>query len=115
MLYEIPLDSTPDQEFSINIDVDGESIPLILRLRYNTEGNFWHVDISDGKTGQMLVASAPLVTGRRTAVNLMRQFGYLGIGNAITLKVTDGADGDIPGTSNLGTDFLLLWGGRIDE
>ena len=107
---EIPLDTTPDCEFSINVNVDGKSVPLIMRTRYNTEGKFWKLDISDGITGDMLISNAPLVTGQRIAANFLRQFAHFDIGEAIVLKVTDGADGDIPDPGNLGTDFLLVWG-----
>lgn len=107
---EIPLDTYPDQEFAITVEVGEENIPLIMRLRYNTEGSFWHMDISDGNTGEMLIAGVPLVTGEFPAANILRQFEYIGIGAAVVLAVTDKTASDIPGLNDLGTDFVLLWG-----
>ena len=108
--HEIPLDNTPDQEFHITVEANEKNIPLIMRLRYNTEGNFWHMDISDGNTGKMMISNVPLVTGQFPAADMMRQFQHMGIGSAIILNVTDKTAGNIPGMFDLGTDFILLWG-----
>lgn len=108
--HEIPLDTYPDQEFSITVEVNDMNIPLIMRLRYNTEGDFWHMDVSDGVTGEMLISNIPLVTGEYPAADILRQFEHIGIGQAVVLAVTDNTAGEIPGLSDLGTDFVLLWG-----
>lgn len=108
---EIPLDAHPNQEFNITVDAgDGNNVPLIMHIRYNTEGEFWRMDISDGKTGTMLVSGVPLVTGGRPSANIMKQFEHLGIGGAVILAMTDKTLRDYPSISDLGTDFVLLWG-----
>ena len=112
--HEIPLDPYPDQEFSVTVEVDEENVALILHLRYNTEGSFWHMDVSDGNTGEMLIAGVPLLTGQYPSADLLRQFEYIGIGSAIVLKMTETAAGDYPNEDNLGTDFLLVWGSEDD-
>lgn len=108
--HVIPLDTTPDQKFGVTVDVDGTNIPLILHLRYNTEGEFWHLDVTDGKTQKMLISNLPLVTGGYPAADLLRQQQYYGIGSALIVKNTDITSADIPGLFDLGTDFVLLWG-----
>ena len=111
MAYHIiPLDTTPDQQFNVTVEAGGENIPLILRLRYNTEGEFWHMDVSDGRSGEALIANVPLVTGKYPAANLLRQAAHLGLGAAVILPVSEVTRGDIPDLSNLGTDFALCWG-----
>lgn len=112
--YEIELDTTPDQEFTVAVEVGEEVVNLIIRLRYNTEGDFWHMDISDGNTLEMLISNAPLLTGEFPSGDLLKQFEYVGIGQAAILKVTDGAKGDFPNLENLGTDYVLVWG-KEDE
>lgn len=107
---EIPLDTTPDQEFVVTVDVDGENIPLMLHLRYNTEGQFWRMDVSDGRSGDMLISNVPMVTGERLAADILGQFEYLGIGSALIVPMTDCAESDSPNFFNLGTDFVLVWG-----
>ncbi len=114
MWQYIPLQPIPDQEFSVNVTVDGKNIPLLLHLRFNTEGEFWHMDISDGRTGNMLISNMPLVTGEYPAGDRLAQFQHLGIGSCLVLKNTNETDADIPGIFDLGTDFLLVWG-SIDE
>ena len=61
--HVIPLDTTPDQEFFVSVDVGGRNVYLLLHLRYNTEGRFWKMDVSDGTTREMLISGVPLVTG----------------------------------------------------
>ena len=85
----IPLRPIPDQEFSVTVNVNDENIPIILHLRFNTEGEFWHMDIMDGRTGEMLISNMPLVTGTYPAADRMAQFSHLGIGSVLVLKNTE--------------------------
>lgn len=112
--YEIPLDTTPDQQFNVTVQVGEENVSLILHLRYNTEGDFWHMDITNAETEEMLIAHVPLLTGEYPAADILEQFEYIGIGSVIILKMTDAAEGDFPNLDNLGTDYVLYWG-REDE
>ncbi len=112
--HVIPLDTTPDQEFDVTVDVGGNNVYLVLHLRFNTEGEFWRMDITDGRTRKMLLSGAPLLTGEYPAADLLRQFQHFGIGNAIIVKSTDITYDDIPGLFDLGSDFLLLWGETDD-
>lgn len=108
--HEIPLDTTPDQEFHVTVEANGQNIPLILHIRYNTEGQFWRMDVSDGRTAEMLICGVALVTGEYPAADVLHQFSHLGIGSAMVLPVTDITAGNYPGLFDLGTDFILLWG-----
>lgn len=107
---EIPLDPTPDQEFRVTVTVGDENKPLVIRLRYNTEGKFWRMDVSDGNTLEMLISGIPLVTGEYPAADLLRQFQHFGLGTAVILPMTERTLSDRPGFSDLGTDFVLVWG-----
>ena len=112
----VPLDTYPDKTIHVTVPAQNDSnAQLILHLRYNTEGEFWRMDISDSQ-GNELVTGVPLLTGEYPAANILKQFDYLGIGSAVILKMTEAADADIPGLSDLGTDFVLIWGdGDLDE
>lgn len=110
----VPLDSYPDQEIHVTVTAGGSNIPLILHIRYNTEGEYWRMDISD-RGGDMLLSGVPLFTGEYPTADLLRQFGHLGIGSLMILGGTDEADGERPGPGDLGSDYILLWGdGEID-
>jgi len=108
--YLIPLDAIPNQEISVTVEVGEENVALILNLRYNTEGEFWKIDISDGNTGNMLISGVPLLTGEYPSADILRQFKYVGIGSALIVRLSDGARGDFPDIDNLGTDYVLVWG-----
>jgi len=111
--HTIPLRTYPDQEFTVAPEVKGVNISLRLRLRYNTEGQFWHMDVMDGYSGNVLVSGVPLVTGEYPAADILRQHAYLGIGSALIVKATEVKDGrisDIPGLADLGSEYILVWG-----
>ena len=112
----VPLDTYPNRIIHVTVKTQGGvNKQLILHLRYNTEGQFWRMDVSDSKN-RMLISGVPLLTGEYPAADILKQFDYLGIGSAVVCRVTDDQAADIPDLTNLGADFVLLWGyGDIDE
>ena len=106
----IPLEPEPDQEFHVVVEVGGENVALLIRLRYNTEGRCWFMTITDPSDGVVQVDSIPLVTGEYPAADFMRQYNHLGLGSAIILPVSDVPPTEIPDLFNLGTEFVLCWG-----
>ena len=110
MYYQIPISSAGPQMLEFSVPVGGENIAVSMDVRYNTEGNFWRVDIRDGITGSDLIGSLPLLCGEKAAANLLRQVAYLGLGEMIILPMVDHPDSDRPVGDNLGTDFLLIMG-----
>jgi hypothetical protein len=106
----IPLDPDPDQEFYVVVEVGRQNIALIIRLRYNTEGECWFMSIKNPRDGKLLLDSAPLVTGEYPAADMLRQYQYLGLGSAMIIPTTNVPPTEIPDLSNLGTEFVLVWG-----
>lgn len=104
----IPLTTNPDQSLTCTIPVDSQNITLDIRCRYNTEGSFWYISISDSLTGKMLLDSVPLVLG----VDILEQYPHLEIGSCAVLKIGN-THLDMPDSTSLGTDFVLLWGDRV--
>jgi hypothetical protein len=104
-LYAIPLTTNPNQKFTSTIPVDGKKIKFNFFLRFNTEANYWVLDIYNGQNDSLIV-SVNLVCG----LNLLGQYSYLKIGSAYIAKVDKSLSDDIPTQYNLGTDFVLLWG-----
>ena len=106
----VPLDTYPNKIIHVTVKTQNNvNKQLIFHLRYNTEGRFWRMDVSDYKNN-MLISGVPLITGEYPAANILKQFDYLGIGSAVVLRMTDDQDKDIPDLTNLGTDFVLAWG-----
>ncbi|HBC94305.1 MAG TPA: hypothetical protein DCZ10_15760 [Pelotomaculum sp.] len=101
--YTIPLTSDPSQNFTCTIPVDGRNITLRFRINYNDIAGYWWMSITDS-SGALLIDSLPLLTGQ----NILGQYQYLGIGSAYLYN--NGSSEDNPDNTNLGTDFLLIWG-----
>lgn len=104
-MYVIPLTTSPNQKFTSTIPIDGKKIKFNFFLRYNTEANYWVLDVYNAKN-QSLIVSLNLVCG----LNLLAQYSYLNIGSAYIAKVDKSLADDIPNEYNLGTDFVLVWG-----
>lgn len=108
----IPLTPDPDQRFNCTIPIDGKNITLSLRLRFNSAGNYWVMSIYDPKTAVNILDSIPILTGDYPAGDILGQYRYLGLGSACVIKAGDSAN-DYPDSTNLGTDFVLVWGDTV--
>jgi hypothetical protein len=107
MAQIIPLDNSPNQQFTATLNVDGSPLTLQFKIYYNEMAGYWMMDIADAN-GNPLLASRPLITGSWPAANLLQQFAYLKIGSAYIINAS-GSAMDYPDKTNLGTDFVLLW------
>lgn len=107
-MYIVPLTTAPNQTFTCTIPVDGKSINFSLFLRYNTQANYWVMQLSDNKKN-ILIDTIPLVCG----YNLLEQHSYLRIGSAYIYKTDPTLSMTNPDSTNLGTMFLLIWGDTI--
>ena len=106
----VSLVTAPNQTFAAELTVNGQALTLVLGLSYSAMAGYWQLSIAD-TSGNLLVASVPLVTGRYPAANVLAQYQYLQIGSAYLLN-TGNAPADYPGASDLG-QFSLLWGGNV--
>jgi hypothetical protein len=103
----IPLDTSPQQSFTIAVNVDGLVLRLGLDITFSEMAQYWLMDVKNSQ-GVVILASVPMITGDWPAANLLQQYGYLGIGSAYILNASQVA-ADYPDNTNLGTDFVLLW------
>lgn len=103
----IPLTPSPNQSFTVQLQVDGNPLTLQLVIRWSAMAGYWVMTILDS-SGDLLLDSIPLITGWYPAANLLAQYEYLAIGSAYILN--DGnSSSDYPGQSDLGSAFSLLW------
>lgn len=105
----IPLTSAPNQSFVTTIPVDGKNLKLKLGISYNTAADYWVMSIYDVASNALILDAIPLVAGDYPAADLLSQYEYLGLGSAAIINVGD-VSMDSPNSTNLGTDFLLVWG-----
>lgn len=103
----VPLSSAPDQSLAVALNVDGGIVSLQLRVRFNEIAGYWVLTIKD-RSDNLLVDSIPMITGVYPAANLLQQHAYLKIGSAFVINAS-GVAADWPDSTNLGTDFCLVW------
>jgi hypothetical protein len=106
-LQTIPLTSSPQQSFTVQLQVDGGPLTLQLTISWSEMAGYWVMSISDAN-GVLLVDSVPIITGVYPAANLLAQQQYLQIGSAYILNLGN-SQADYPGVNNLGSDFVLIW------
>jgi hypothetical protein len=102
----IPLTSSANQTFSVQLIVDGGPLTLNLSISYSSVAGYWQMAVSDVNSTP-LVASVPLITGWYPATNLLAQYAYLAIGSAALLNTGTTAM-DYPGRDTL-DQFSLVW------
>lgn len=106
--YILPVTCRPNQTFKARIVVDQENIELTIHLNFREVCGYWTMDLLD-KEGQMLLSNAPLIKADDPADNMLYQFDYLNLGYLIVREVNN-TGVEYPGATQLGTDFLLVWG-----
>jgi hypothetical protein len=107
MAQIVPLTNAPIQSLTVTLSVDGAYLTLQFTVGFNEIAQYWVLMIDD-QNGNPLVDSIPLITGVWPAANLLAQFAYLAIGSAYIINAS-GVAQDYPDSTNLGSDFLLLW------
>jgi hypothetical protein len=134
-LQVIPLTNSPNQSFTVQLQVDGNPLSLNLTIGFNEMAGYWILSISD-INNNLLIDSVPMITGSYPAANLLAQQRYLAIGSWYVINVSNliaeagsgvgygqggygagvyggqlGLGGiDYPNSTNLGTDFQLWVG-----
>jgi hypothetical protein len=108
MAYQgVPLDSAPNQTWSVSVSINGGVSTFFLELNFNEIANYWTMNISNS-VQTLLLSGIPLLTG----LNLLAQYAYLMIGSIFILNVS-GTPQDSPISSDLGNDFVMVWGDNI--
>lgn len=98
--FVLPLRPSTPQEFVTQLN----GVSYTLRTRWLTPSSCWVMDIGDVDNNPM-VGSIPLVPG----VDLLEQFGYLGIGGALVAYNTQGPPDMVPGFNDLGVTVRVAF------
>lgn len=110
--YRIPLTSDPDQSLQVTVPVDGRSLELKLRLRYNLRGECWTTDVTRAGENTPCLVGLPLLPGIYPHNDLLEQYRYLELGSAFCCQIQP-TDLQRPDDATLGTAFCLLWGDTL--
>ncbi len=103
----VPLTNAPNQSLSVSLNVDNRVLPLQLRVRFSQMAGYWLLTIADA-SGNLLLDSIPLLASAYPSANILGQYAYLQIGSAYVVNAS-GIAQDYPDSTNLGTDFVLVW------
>ena len=106
----VPLTASPNQQFSVQLTVNGQPLTLILSLGFSEMAGYWMLSVQD-VNGNYLLVGVPLVAGWYPAANLLAQYQYLNIGSAYLLN-TGNSQNDYPQSGDLG-NWSLLWGDNV--
>lgn len=105
----IPLTTQPNQSFQVSLTVNGATLRLTLTIRYNEMANYWVMTVADSN-GVTLIDNVPLITGSWPAANILDAYQYMQIGSAYVINVSNSDINDYPNATDLGIDFVLVWG-----
>lgn len=108
----IPLTTAPHQSFQVSLAINNLLFRLNLTIDYNEMANYWILGVTDNN-GNILLQNVPLITGSWPAANILEQYQYLNIGSAYVINVSNSTINDYPNATDLGTDFILIWGDNV--
>ena len=110
----VPLQPLPNQSFRITAALSSSTNKnLNIFLKWNKVALYWEMTISD-TSGNCLVDSIPLLAGVAPTINLLRKYSYLNIGSCYIINISNIKETQ-PDDTNLGTDFVMLWGYTPNE
>ena len=109
----IPLTTEPNQQMQVELSIDGKQHSFLLTIRYNVVGAYWNMDIAKSDTGEQVLVGIPLLASEYPAANVLEQHSYLEIGAMYVVKINESIKQENPDVTNLGTDFVLVWGDSI--
>lgn len=104
----VPIASGTNQTVTCTLPVDSGNITLNFSFTWNDPGGYWWMSITDS-SNNLLLDAVPVITGQYPAANILRQYAYLGIGSAYLVPTSSNLP-DNPNFTELGSDFVLVWG-----
>lgn len=108
----VPIMSGSNQTVTTTLPVNGGNVTLTFSFKWNDEGLYWFMSVVD-VNNNLLLDAVPVITGHYPAANLLRQYQYLGIGSAYVVPTANSGLPDNPDYTDLGSDFLLVWGDSV--
>lgn len=114
MYQIIPSPTTRNEWKIVTIEIDNVKKSIQLRFRFLDTLGLWHISIYDPNTGGCLAESIPLLRGLYPSADLLGPFPHLGLGSAFIIPLVAVPTSENPTDTNLGTEFALVWGDRVD-
>ena len=99
----------PNQKMVVVVPVDDENRFFEIEANYNEIAEYWTMTIRDVETGKDILTGIPLLTSFGDFANIMKQYGYKNIGS-VYVYPKQFTKASRPNDTNLGTDYIILWG-----
>lgn len=108
-MYKIPLTTAPNQTFTCNIPINNENIRFRFFLSYNEQAQYWLMTLTRVSDNKELLTNIPLIVSKSRFMDLFCQLDYMKIGFCIISPV-DEDQKSMPDDTDLGTNYLMIWG-----
>lgn len=105
----IPLQTGANQNLTVSVNVDNQTLRLNLNIVWNDIGGYWFMTVTDASANVLLLDAIPLLPGAYPAANILDQYQYMGIGSVFVLPMSNTATFNEPTFTNFGTDYVLVW------
>jgi hypothetical protein len=107
----IPIQSQPNQTFTVTVEVNGINSTYLINCVYRDKLGYWTMDISDFNTNAMLLSNVPLLSFGNADGNadIFRQMAYMQIGSLFVIKTVNTTE-DSPSYNTISTDYSIVWG-----
>lgn len=114
MYTVIPSPTSRNEWQTITVQPDGTKKTVQLRFHFVDTKGIWNLSIYDPKTGACMAECIPLLSGLYPSADILGPFGALGIGSACIVPLVTSPTTEHPSETNFGTEFVLVWGDRIE-
>lgn len=113
VLSVLPVVSEPNQTFECTLPVDEKNRKFRFFFQWNPIGEYWQFNLYDlNNNGNQVLNNQVVYCINYPYNNIIKKFLYKEIGSLYV--VSTGTNKDRPNFTNLGTDFILIWGDTPD-
>lgn len=107
-MYRVPLKNYPNQQFQLNVPVNGENRNFLINLRYNEQAKYWLISIYDLVSREKIVSDIPVLYSTFKFADILKQYGYKNIGRCYIIKMKD-SETSAPNDTELDIVYRMLW------
>ena len=110
VLSVLPVNSSQNQTFEASLPIDDKNRRFKFFFSWNPIGQYWQFNLYDqNKDGIQVLNNMPIFSIDYPYNNIILIYEYKEIGSLYLVNIGN-ASGDRPSISNLGTDWIMVWG-----
>ena len=112
-MYKIPLNNSPNQNFTFTVPVNGNNRDFEANLNYNYQGLYWSFSLIDVNTREELFTNLPLLESKGVVADIAYQLQYGQFGSIYVVAV-DETTLCRPIADDIGIKYILVWGDNTE-